>query len=120
MAENYITCQDEKGSINISEDVISSVAKAAISEMEGVAGLSFTAGAELAEMIGLKTLSKGIKVQFSEGTMTVDVIITVKYGNNILDVAKAVQEKIFSVVQATTGIEDPTVNVHVSGISLEK
>lgn len=120
MAENYITCQDEKGSINISEDVISNVARAAVTEVEGVAGLSYTAGAELAEMIGLKTVSKGVKVQFVDGAMTVDVIITVKYGNNILDTAKAVQEKIFTVVQATTGFEDVTVNVHVSGISLEK
>ena len=31
MGENYITCQDEKGSINISEEVISSMVRSAIS-----------------------------------------------------------------------------------------
>ena len=87
MGENYITCQAEKGSINISEEVISSVVRSAISEIEGVAGLSNTAGAEIAELIGLKTLSKGVKVQFVEEKIVADVIITVEYGCNIVKVA---------------------------------
>ena len=64
MGENYITCREEKGSINISEDVIISMVRSVLSEVEGVAGLSNTAGAELAELIGLKSVSKGVKVQF--------------------------------------------------------
>ena len=48
MGENYITCQGEKGSINISEDVLYSMVRAAVSEIDGVAALSNNAGAELA------------------------------------------------------------------------
>ena len=120
MGENYITCQEEKGSINISEEVINSVVRSAISEVEGVAGLSNTAGAELAELIGLKTISKGVKVQFIDNKIIVDVIINVVYGCNIMDVAKNVQERVMSMVQATTGIEQAEVNVHVSGIAFDK
>lgn len=58
MAENYITCQGDKGNINISEDVIVSVVRGAITEIDGVAGLANTAGADLAELLGIKTLSK--------------------------------------------------------------
>ena len=117
MGENYITCREEKGSINISEDVIISMVRSVLSEVEGVAGLSNTAGAEL---IGLKSVSKGVKVQFEDGRVVVDIIITVVYGCNIVNVAKAVQDKILSVVQATTGIENAEVNVHVSGIAFDK
>ncbi|MBQ9687191.1 MAG: Asp23/Gls24 family envelope stress response protein [Oscillospiraceae bacterium] len=120
MGENYITCQAEKGSINISEEVITSVVKSAISEIEGVAGLSNTAGAELAELIGLKTVTKGVKVQFVDERIVVDVIINVVYGCNIVNVAKNVQEKVMSLVQASTGIEQSEVNVHVSGIAFDK
>jgi len=120
MGENYITCQAEKGSINISEEVITSIVKSAISEVEGVAGLSNTAGAELAELIGLKTVTKGVKVQFVDGKIIIDVIINVMYGSNIVKVAKEVQDKLVSLVQASTGIEQAEVNVHVSGISFEK
>ena len=120
MGENYITCQVEKGSINISEEVITSIVKSAISEVEGVAGLSNTAGAELAELIGLKTVTKGVKVQFNDGKIIVDVIINVSYGSSIVSVAREVQDKLLSAVQSVTGIEKAKINVHVAGISFDK
>lgn len=120
MGENYITCHEQLGSINISEEVIYCMVRAAITEVDGVAGLSNTAGAELAELFGLKTVAKGVKVQFVESKIVVDTIITVMYGRNIVSVAKAVQEKVLSVVQSTTGIENAEVNVHVSGVAFEK
>lgn len=120
MGENYITCRGEKGNINISEDVISGMVKTAVTETEGVAALSNTAGAELAELLGIKTISKGIKIQFEEDKITADIIITTRYGYNIVDVATKVQEKVMNAVQAATGIEQAQVNVHVSGIAFDK
>ena len=122
MGENYISCQVEKGSINISEEVIAGVVKSAVCEVEGVAGLSYTAGAELAELIGLlyRCVNKGIKVQFVDGKIIIDVIINVMYGSNIVQVARDVQEKIITLLQASTGIEQTEVNVHVSGIAFDK
>ncbi len=120
MGDNYITCQEEKGSINISEEVINSMVRTAISEVEGVAGIANTAGAELAEMIGIKTVSRGIKVQMEEDVITVDVIITVFYGSNIVKVASAVQEKVIYAVQTATGIDSVHTNVHVAGIAFDK
>ena len=64
MAENYIARADERGSINISEDVIAVMVGAAVHEVEGVAGLSNTIGSELADFIGRKSVTKGVKVQF--------------------------------------------------------
>ena len=103
MGENYISCQAEKGSINISEEVITDIVKSVVGEVEGVAGLSYTAGTELAELIGLKTVSKGVKVQFVDGRIIVDVIINVMYGCNIVQVAREVQEKVMSMIQASIG-----------------
>ena len=120
MGENYITCREEKGSINISEDVIISMVKSVLNEVEGVAGLSNTAGAELAELIGLKSVSKGVKVQFEDGRVVVDIIITVVYGCNIVNVARDVQSSVGEVVHAVTGIEKAEINVHVSGVAFEK
>ena len=91
MPENYITCQDEKGSINISEDVVAAMVRAAITEVDGVAGVATSTGTELAELLGIKSAAKGIKVQIVDGTMTVDTIITVRYGCSVVAVAKAVQ-----------------------------
>ena len=52
--------------------------------------------------------------------MIIDVIVTVKYGCNIVGVAKNVQENVQSAVQAMTGLEQVTVNVHVSGVVFDK
>ena len=120
MSDKYITVPQESGSVNISEDVVVSLVQNAVTEVDGVAGFAFTAGNELAELIGLKTLSKGIKVQFEENRIIVDIIITVKYGQNIVQVAQNVQDRVGAVIASTTGIENNEVNVHVSGISFDK
>ena len=120
MGENYITCQEPNGSINISEGVIASMVRNAVLEVEGVAGLANTAGAEISELLGIRTLTKGVKVQFVEGKVVVDTILTVSYGSNVVKVARQVQEKVLAAVQATTGLEQVEVNVHVTGIAFEK
>lgn len=120
MGDNYISCKAENGSINISEDVISTMVRTVITEIDGVAGISNTAGAELAELIGIKTVSKGIKVQIVDDTIKVDAVILVRYGCNIVNVAKEVQNSVTEAVQAITGIDKAEVNVHVSGVAFEK
>lgn len=120
MGETYITCQEANGSINISEEVISTLVRTAVAQVEGVAGLSNTTGAELVELIGIKSLSKGVKVQFADDKIIIDIIITVSYGSNIVNVAKAVQDEVLGVVQAATGMDKAEVNVHVSGVAFDK
>lgn len=120
MGDNYISCKEKNGSINISEDVISTMVQTAITEIDGVAAISNTAGGELAELIGLKTISKGVKVQIVEDTIKVDAIILVRYGCNIVNVAREVQNSVTEAVQAITGIDKSEVNVHVSGVAFEK
>ena len=117
MTDNYISKVSDKGTINISEDVLSNIVRNSIIDIEGVSGLSNTAGAEIAEFIGLKSVPKGVKIQSVDETVIVDTIITVSYGFNIVDVAKKVQNEIISAVTSCTGIEDVEVNVHVAGIS---
>lgn len=120
MAENYITRVVESGSINISDDVIATMVKTAVKEVESVSALSSTAGPAVAELLSKKSTAKGIKVQFDEESIIIDVAILVKYGCNVVNVAKAVQENVTNAVQSMTGMERVTVNVHVSGVAFEK
>ncbi len=120
MGDNYISYKEGNGSINISEEVISTMVRTAITEIDGVASISNTVGSELAELIGIKSTSKGIKVEIVEDTIKVDAVILVKYGCNIINVAKNVQDSVTETVQSVTGIEKAEVNVHVSGVAFEK
>ena len=120
MGDNYISYKEGNGSINISEEVISTMVRTAITEIDGVASISNTVGSELAELIGIKSTNKGIKVEIVDDTIKVDSVILVKYGCNIINVAKNVQDSVTETVQSVTGIEKAEVNVHVSGVAFEK
>ena len=119
MPDNYITRKMEKGSINISEDVVAALVKTVVMETDGVAELANAVGADVAELSGIKMNIRGVKVRFPEDKISVDVVITVKYGNNIVNVAQKVQEAVLSAVETSTGIEEAEVNVHVAGIAFK-
>ena len=117
MAETYLTKKEEKGSINISEEVIAGIVRSSVAEVEGFAGFISAAGAEIAEMIGLKAVSRGLKIKLADETITVDAVITVSYGFNIIKVAESVQSCIASALEIGTGFENSVINVHVAGIA---
>ena len=126
MAENkeYYTQEMENGSIQISEDVVASVTGMAVLEVEGVCGLSSSIGTDIAEMLGMKTLSKGVRLSTTEtGALRIDCDVVSKFGQNIFELAKNVQENVKSSVESVTGLtvgEVAEVNVTVCGIALPK
>ena len=119
MAENkrYITQVQENGTVMISEDVIVSIVTLAVTEVEGVAGLSVKPGSDIADMIGKKSWGKGIKITMGdEDAMTIDCNINIVYGQSVVNVAKAVQESITNALEATAAVKPVSVNVNVCGI----
>ncbi len=123
MAENkeYYTQEMENGSIQISEDVVASVTGMAVLEVEGVCGLSSSIGTDIAEMLGMKTLSKRVRLSTTEtGALRIDCDVVSKFGQNIFELAKNVQENVKSSVESVTGLRVAEVNVTVCGIALPK
>ena len=123
MAENkeYYVQEVTDGSIQISEDVVASIAAMAVLEVEGVCGLSGNLGAELAEMLGKKSLGKGIRITPAENdSLVIDCNIVVQFGQAIFDLAKSVQDAVKSSVESVTGLTVNQVNVNISGIAITK
>ncbi len=119
MAESYITKHTEKGSVNISEDVIAVMVSAAVTEVDGVAGFGTATTPELVEVFGRKTTTKGLKIRFIDDKVTIDVMVNVKLGGSITDIAVRVQEAVCREVESVTGMS-AVVNVHVSGVAFDK
>ena len=121
MGENkeYLSHPDEKGSINISDEVVAAIAANAALYVEGVAGLPASLGKDIAEILGRRNLSRGVKLLAEEDGITIDVCINVAYGVSVSEVAKAVQAGVSAAVESTTGFSVKAVNVHVCGIALE-
>ena len=118
--KEYITRLDEKGSINIAEEVIGVIAAQSVAEVDGIAGLSNNIGKDIAEFLGKKNVFKGVKVNVEEENIQVEVFVTIKYGFSVKEVAEAVQEAVFNAVEAMTGLKVSAVDVNVCGIAFEK
>ena len=119
MPESYVTNHTEKGDISISEDVVALMVSAAISEIEGVSGLSNPTSTDLAERFGLKNAARGIRISSEGDVSTVDVAIMVRYGYGVTVTAKKIQEQAAASVESMTGLA-VRVNVHVTGIAFDK
>jgi len=119
MTENkqYVTQNQENGSVLISEDVIAAIVSNAIAEVEGIAGMSAKPGADIAEVIGRKGWSKGIKINIDkDNALYVDCNVNVCYGQNVVEVANAAQEAVAAAVESIAGVNVANVNVNVCGI----
>lgn len=108
------------GSINISNDVVSTVASLAASSVSGVSGMVSSISGGFAELLGKKNMSKGVKVSVTDKKATLDLAIIVEYGAKIPDVAWEIQEKVKSEVEAMTGLSVIAVNVSVEGVNVPK
>ena len=70
--------------------------------------------------LGIKNLSKGVKVDVLEGVVTVSLALNIKYNYSIVDVTGKVQEKVKNAVENMTGLEVADVNIKVAGVEMEK
>lgn len=120
MTEDIINDEKEFGSIKISNDVIATIAGIAATEVKGVAGKSmgFTGG--ITEMLGMKNLTKGVKVEITNRVAKIDISIIVEYGVDIATTGKKVQENIKKSVETMTDLLVPEVNVNIQGVNMEK
>ncbi len=104
-------------SIQIADDVVAIIAGKAVSEINGVAGMSGGFAGGITEVLsGKKNMSKGIKVDTEGKATKIDVNIIVEYGVRIPDVAFEIQNRVKKAVEAMTGLEVLSVNVHVQGV----
>jgi len=116
MADEMIKIDDGLGSVRIGDEVVSMMAGIAALEIPGIAGMSGGLIGGIAELLGRKNLSKGVKVEVGEKEARVDLYIIVKYGERIPDVAIAVQENVKKQIESMTGLSVIEVNVHVQGV----
>ena len=107
------------GNILISEEVIAVIAGIAATEGPEVYSLVGNITNEIVSKMGIKSLSKGIKVDMAEDTVTISVTVNLVYGYNIPKTCQAIQERIIQSVESMTGMSVAEVNVNVNDITTE-
>ena len=122
MADNkeYLIQDQDNGSIMISEEVICTIAAAAVMEVEGVESLCSNIGSDLAEMLGMRNLGKGIKLTVEENTVSLECAVVLQYGYDIVSVAKNIQQGVTSAVESMTGLKVSGVDINVNAVTTSK
>ncbi len=116
MTEN-INDIKSSGNVQISDEVIAVVSSVASMEIDGVLGMANSLTSGIAELMGKKSFSKGVKADVDGENVSITVSINVKYGCKIPDVAYQVQQNVKKAVENMTGLNVLKVDVCVTGIA---
>lgn len=110
----------ENGDVQIADSVVAIIAGLAATEVKGVASMAGNITNELVAKLGMKNLSKGVKVDVLEGVVTVALNLNIGYGYNIYETSRTVQEKVKSAIENMTGLSVADVNIRIAGVVMEQ
>ena len=111
---------DDLGTVKIADDVVAVIAGLAATEVKGVEAMAGNISNELMSKMGVKKLSKGVKVEVLDKRVKADLNLIVEYGYNIPAISQKVQEKVKSTIENMTGLEVTDVNIRIGGVNMLK
>lgn len=111
---------DDLGTVKIADDVVAVIAGLAATEVKGVEAMAGNISNELMSKMGVKKLSKGVKVEVLDKRVKADLNLIVEYGYNIPAISQKVQEKVKSTIENMTGLEVTDVNIRIAGVNMLK
>ena len=91
-----------------------------LDQVEGVDSMAGNITNELVGKLGMKNLSKGVKVDVTEEHVSVDLSLNIRYGYNIPSVSEQVQEKVSTAIENMTGLTVLDVNVKIAGVNMDE
>ncbi len=112
--------KNERGNIEIPQDVIATLAGNTAVESYGIVGMASKHQVRdgVSELLGIDNYSRGVVVELEDDQLTVDLFIIVGYGVKISEVASNVQGAVKYKLEKTLGLEINAVNIHVQGVRI--
>ena len=111
-----IKTEENLGEVKIADEVVAVIAGLAAMEVDGVASMAGSTTKDIASRLGVKSMSKGVKVDVLEGIVTAALRLNLKYGYNIPTVSGKIQEKVKSAIETMTGLAVAEVNIRIAGV----
>ena len=117
----YVLQENEKiGAVKIADDVVAMIAGLAATEVSGVDSLVGNITNELMSKVGMKKLTRGVKVEVAEHKVRVDLAIMMEYGYNIPETCENVQTRVKNSIENMTGLRVDHVNIRIAGVKLQE
>ena len=112
--------EEKFGEVRIADEVVAIIAGLAASEVEGVASMAGNVTRDLISKLGMKSLSKGVKITMDEDTVHVALAINIRYCYNVPTTCQQIQEKVKTAIETMTGLNVAEVNVKIVNVTMEK
>lgn len=120
MAKSVGNFNPNLGTVEIVPEVISVIASIAVSEVEGVQGVFTDMRNQTLERLGVKNLSKGVKVEIIDNEIYLNVYCALKYGSKISATTLRIQEAIHSAIKNMTALTPKQINVHITHLEMNE
>ena len=108
------------GEVRVADEVVAIIAGLAATDVDGVASMAGNITYDLVSKLGVKGLSKGVKINIAENVVTVDMVLNIEYGKNILETCKTVQDRGKAAIETMTGLEVAEVNINIANVDMEE
>ena len=115
-----IQADSQLGEVQIADEVVAIIAGLAATEVEGVASMAGNVTNELVAKLGMKKLSKGVKVLVTDQNVDVDLALNIGYGYSIMEVSEKVQDKVKAAIENMTGLHVSIVNIRIASVDMNK
>ena len=116
---HMIHADGQLGEVQIADEVVATIAGLAATEVEGVASMAGNITKELIGKLGVKNLSKGVKVLVTDRSVGVDLALNIDYGYSIMKVSEKVQDRVKSAIENMTGLEVDMVNIRIVNVNMD-
>ena len=107
------------GNIKISDEVITTIVKSVLHEMEGVHSLALKP-LSASEMLLKTSPLKPINIRLNVDVAEIDLVVNLCFGYKLREVAEQIQNRIKDTVQDMTGIAVNKVNIYVAGVKTKE
>lgn len=106
------------GQIDISNDVVATIAGGAAIDCYGIVGMASKSQLKdgLSEILRKENFTKGVIVRQEEDQLHIDMYIIVSYGTKISEVAHNVQTKVKYTLNQMVGLSVDSLNIYVQGV----
>jgi uncharacterized alkaline shock family protein YloU len=113
-----IEMKTKYGQIDISNEVIATIAGGAAVDCYGIIGMASKSQLKdgLTEILRKENFTRGVIVRQENEEVHIDMYIIVSYGTKISEVAHNVQSKVKYTLDKTVGLEVDSVNIFVQGV----
>ena len=117
---DMIHADGQLGEVQIADEVVATIAGLAPTQLEGVPSMAGNVTKELIGKLGVKNLSKGVKVLVTDNNVDVDLALNIDYGYSIMKVSEKVQDRVKSAIENMTGLEVSMVNIRIMNVNMDK